>query len=58
VKRLISSPRAALWLLLASLTLALAGCTTTESENASSRPWNAPQAWETGALPGSFNQSR
>jgi hypothetical protein len=37
-------------LLLALLTLVLlgSGCATTESDNASPRPWNAPASWENG----------
>jgi hypothetical protein len=26
----------------------VSGCGTTESENASPRPWNTPQSWENG----------
>jgi hypothetical protein len=39
-----------LFLALALLALALLGsaCSTTESDNASSRPWNTPQSWENG----------
>ena len=33
------------------------GCQTTESENASDRPWNAQQGWQHG-LPSSINQGR
>ena len=33
------------------------GCATTESENASERPWNAPRGWEYG-LPSSFYENR
>jgi len=33
------------------LALAASGCATTESENVSSRPWNAPKGWEFG-VPG------
>jgi hypothetical protein len=35
----------------------LSGCKTTEPENLSSRPWNAPRGWETG-LPSSINEGR
>jgi len=38
-------------------TLALIGCSTTESENLSDRPWNSPKGWETG-LPSSINEGR
>ena len=37
--------------------LATSGCKTTESENLSSRPWNAPQGWENG-LPTGINEGR
>lgn len=56
MKRLISRPRWAFLLALASLTLGLAGCSTTDSENLSARPWNSPRGWETGALPSSMNE--
>jgi hypothetical protein len=45
--------RAAKWFLLLSLGTLLAGftgCSTNEPQNASVRPWNAPQSWE-GGLP-------
>jgi hypothetical protein len=48
--------RAALLLLLV-LAGILNGCKTTEPENLSSRPWNAPRGWETG-LPSSINEGR
>ena len=38
-----------LWpLLLGALLLGVSGCSTTEPENASVRPWNTPQGWESG----------
>jgi hypothetical protein len=41
-----------LWLLLlGSVLVAVSGCETNEPENASVRPWNAPQGWENGNLP-------
>ena len=33
------------------------GCKTTESENLSERPWNAPRGWENG-LPTGINEGR
>ena len=45
-----------LLLILASLAL-LCGCAGTESENASTRPWNAPKGWETG-LPSGMTEGR
>lgn len=46
-------------LLLALLlaTVALTGCSTTEPDNASARPWNAPKGWETG-LPSGMTEGR
>ena len=46
------------WLLLlvASGALFLAGCTTNDPANASSRPWNARQGWETGLPGGMFDR--
>ena len=37
-------------LLLVLLAMAMlgSGCSTTESDNSSPRPWNAPQSWENG----------
>jgi len=43
-------------LLLATLAL-LCGCASTESENASTRPWNAPKGWESG-LPVGITEGR
>ena len=48
------------FLLLGLLVLAgcfLSGCATTEPDNASVRPWNAPKTWETG-LPSSAFEGR
>ncbi len=42
---------------LAAAALALSGCATTESDNASVRPWNAPKSWETG-LPSAMTEGR
>lgn len=47
---------ACLFLLAAGLFL-LAGCASTEPENASSRPWNSPKGWETG-LPSGLTEGR
>jgi hypothetical protein len=35
----------------------LSGCATTESENESVRPWNAPKSWENG-LPAGMMEGR
>jgi hypothetical protein len=32
----------------------LCGCATTETENLSERPWNAPKSWEHGLPQGLF----
>jgi hypothetical protein len=45
-------------LLLALIALGVNGCTTTEPENASARPWNSPAGWQTGGLPSSINEGR
>jgi outer membrane biogenesis lipoprotein LolB len=44
-------------LLLALAPLVLAGCASTESENASARPWNSPKGWEHG-LPSGMTEGR
>jgi len=44
-------------LLLAGVGLLLGGCATSEPDNASARPWNAPKTWETG-LPSSAFEGR
>ena len=36
----------------------LAGCASTESDNASVRPWNSPEGWQGGALGGMDYQHR
>jgi hypothetical protein len=39
-----------LWLLVLGAVLSgVSGCTTSEPENASVRPWNTPQGWESGS---------
>jgi hypothetical protein len=45
-------------LLLALIAAGASGCTTTEPENVSARPWNSPAGWETGGLPSSINEGR
>jgi hypothetical protein len=37
-----------LFLALFSLAMMISGCASTESDNTSVRPWNAPQGWENG----------
>jgi hypothetical protein len=37
--------------------LSLAGCATTEDDNYSERPWNAPKTWESG-IPQAMQQGR
>lgn len=46
-----------LCLLLAVTALVFSGCATTEPENESVRPWNAPIGWE-GGLPGGMMEGR
>jgi hypothetical protein len=57
MKKPLASPRAIFLLLLTLTVLALAGCSTTDSENASERPWNSPKSWENG-LPSSMMEGR
>ena len=44
-------------LLLVLASLGLAGCATSDPDNLSQRPWNAPKSWETG-LPTSILEGR
>jgi hypothetical protein len=44
-------------LLLALASLGLSGCATSDPDNLSQRPWNAPKTWETG-LPTSILEGR
>jgi len=53
----ISLRLAFLALMLVTLGLVGNGCATTESENLSSRPWNAPTTWQNG-LPTGINEGR
>jgi len=47
-----------LWLLvLLAAGVAGSGCKTAESDNVSSRPWNAPTTWQNG-LPAGLNEGR
>jgi hypothetical protein len=57
MKQFLVSPRALFLLLLTLTVLALAGCSTTDSENLSERPWNGPKNWENG-LPSSMMEGR
>jgi hypothetical protein len=48
------------WVFLLGLVLGamgLSGCASLEPENASERPWNRPQGWETG-LPSGMMEGR
>lgn len=57
MSRLVPNSRWLFLLLLVLAGLGLGGCASTESDNLSERPWNAPQDWETG-LPNMSNQYR
>lgn len=52
------SPRLWFWLFLVGVALlGAAGCaTTSDNQNSSERPWNAPQDWENGMPPGMYQQ--
>jgi hypothetical protein len=45
------------WLILAAAIMFASGCATEDPQNASVRPWNAPQSWE-GGLPVDMGQHR
>jgi hypothetical protein len=45
-------------LLLAVIGAGLVGCATEESANDSPRPWNTPEGWQNGSLPGMMTQPR
>jgi hypothetical protein len=44
-----------LLLLLAAMAMVISGCASTESDNASVRPWNSPEGWEGGSLGSMLN---
>jgi len=45
-------------LALLSLAALFAGCASTESDNASVRPWNSPAGWEAGGALGGMQDSQ
>jgi hypothetical protein len=49
--------RAVQLLVLVAWTALMQGCSTTESENRSPRPWNSPIGWESG-LPSGLTEGR
>jgi hypothetical protein len=51
----ICAARLFLMIALGAVFAAVSGCQTTEPQNASVRPWNSPQSWESG-LPVNMNQ--
>jgi hypothetical protein len=54
---MIANPRLVFLLLLLLAVLGLAGCASTDPENLSERPWNAPKVWENG-LPAGMMEGR
>jgi len=54
---LLGIARLVIGLLLLLVAVALTGCATDESENASTRPWNTPKMWENG-LPSNITEGR
>jgi hypothetical protein len=56
--RLIKKRRVCLWLALLAVGLGGFGCATDEPDNASSKPWNSPEGYQNGALPGMMQQPR
>ncbi len=57
MSRLFSSPRLWILFLLALAALGGSGCSSTDTEGLSERPWNTPKGWETG-LPSTMNEGR
>jgi hypothetical protein len=57
MKLLFSNPRWVLLFFLALVALGLSACASTESDNASTRPWNTPKSWENG-LPSTMSEGR
>ena len=47
-----------LFLLLATVALVISGCASDDPENASVRPWNSAEGWQSGALGGMNYQHR
>lgn len=45
-----------LLMLFALLLLGASGCASTDPDNASVRPWNAPEGWENGIPSGMYQQ--
>lgn len=58
MRGIISNSRGLFLLLLALAAVALSGCASTEPDNASERPWNAPQGWENGLPSSMYDQYR
>jgi hypothetical protein len=44
--------------LLLAMAGGVVGCASTETDNASSRPWNTPKGWETGLPSGMYERGR
>jgi hypothetical protein len=56
--QLIKKRRVCLCLALLTIGLGGFGCATDEPDNASSKPWNSPEGYQNGALPGMMQQPR
>ena len=57
MKHLLADPRRLVLLLGLLALLGAAGCASTDPENLSERPWNAPKMWENG-LPSGMMEGR
>jgi hypothetical protein len=57
MKIILANSRRIFLLMLFLAGLSLTGCSTTESDNASVRPWNSPKGWENG-LPSGMSEGR
>lgn len=58
MKAFVSLRAGFLGLVAVSLCLGVVGCSSTEPENASSKPWNSPEGFQGGGLPGMLTQPR
>jgi len=47
-----------LLVVLAAMAAVISGCASSEPDNASLRPWNSPEGWQSGMLGGMNNQHR
>jgi hypothetical protein len=56
--QIIKKKRVCLWLAILVVGFGGFGCATDEPDNVSSKPWNSPEGYQNGALPGIMQQPR